>query len=121
MDVAALGIKVTTDGLVQAERGLHGLSNAGGKAEAAITSLTRAAKYFAGVAVAAFGAASFSEAAKAAKNIENYSRAIGISRKALEEWRFSAEGVGISADNLSDILKDVSDKVGDFAETRGGR
>ncbi|MAC35651.1 MAG: hypothetical protein CME38_18915 [Haliea sp.] len=39
--------------------------------------------------------------------------AFGISTKALQEWRYAADTVGIEGDKVADIMKDVSDKIGD--------
>ncbi|MAC33675.1 MAG: hypothetical protein CME38_08745 [Haliea sp.] len=39
--------------------------------------------------------------------------AFGISTQALQEWRYAADTVGIEGDKVADIMKDVSDKIGD--------
>jgi len=40
-------------------------------------------------------------------------QAFGISTKALQEWRYAGESVGLQGDKVADIMKDVADKIGD--------
>jgi len=40
-------------------------------------------------------------------------QAFGVSTKALQEWRYAGESVGLQGDKVADIMKDVADKIGD--------
>ncbi|MEM6483806.1 MAG: hypothetical protein AAF662_02310 [Pseudomonadota bacterium] len=46
--------------------------------------------------------------------------AFGVSATALQEWQAAAQAVGIEGDKAADILKDVSERIGDAFETGGG-
>ncbi|MEB4590029.1 hypothetical protein VSS37_03465 [Candidatus Thiothrix sp. Deng01] len=48
------------------------------------------------------------------------SQSMNITRDALQTWQIAGQSVGIEADKMSDIFKDVNDKLGDFASTGGG-
>ena len=45
---------------------------------------------------------------------------LNISAEALTRWQFAASKVGIESEKMSDIFKDVNDRVGDFARTGAG-
>ncbi len=47
-------------------------------------------------------------------------KAYNVSTEALQTWRLAAKPVGLEADKIGDIFKDVSDKIGDYALTKGG-
>jgi hypothetical protein len=57
---------------------------------------------------------------KAAKNLLQVSNALGVSVRQLTEWEAAAKTVGIEGEKMSDILKDVADKLGDYVATGGG-
>lgn len=59
-------------------------------------------------------------AADSAKEITNLSRIAGLSTTDFQKMAAGAATVGVEQDKLSDILKDVNDKVGDFMSTGGG-
>jgi lambda family phage tail tape measure protein len=59
-------------------------------------------------------------AAESAKEIANLSRIAGLSTTDFQKLAAGAATVGVEQDKLSDILKDVNDKVGDFMSTGGG-
>lgn len=61
-----------------------------------------------------------SHTAEAAREIDNLSRVANASNEKFQEMAFGARFLGIEQDKLSDILKDVNDKVGDFLVTGGG-
>jgi len=46
--------------------------------------------------------------------------AFGVSAVALQKWQYAAEQVGIGGEKTADILKDVSEKIGDAFATGGG-
>jgi len=46
--------------------------------------------------------------------------AFGVSAESLQRWQYAAEQVGIGGEKTADILKDVSEKIGDAFATGGG-
>lgn len=55
-----------------------------------------------------------------AKQIENQARLANATTTELQEWAFASKSVSVEQDKLSDIMKDVNDKFGDFMQTGGG-
>lgn len=55
-----------------------------------------------------------------AAEIQNLAKVAGSSTTEFQKFAAGARTVGIENDKLSDILKDVNDKVGDFLTTGGG-
>jgi len=55
-----------------------------------------------------------------AKQAQAYSEALGINIESLTAWQFAAESVGIQADKMADIMKDVTEKIGDAYRNKGG-
>ena len=75
----------------------------------------------AGVGVLAAGTvALIDRQAQAVKETNALAQAVGVSTGTLQEWQYAGESVGIAADKMGDIFKDVSDKLGDFMATGGG-
>lgn len=58
--------------------------------------------------------------ANAAKEITKLSSLAGLGTTEFQRYAAGAASVGIEQDKLSDILKDVNDKVGDFLQTGAG-
>ena len=75
-------------------------------------------------AAAAAGAAGLAtlvvKTAESAREIQNLSRVANASTTEFQRYAAGAKTVGIEQDKLSDILKDVNDRVGDFLTTGGG-
>lgn len=84
--------------------------------------VTSAAKLTAGVIAAggAIGTHLVAQSIAAAKETANLSRVAGVSASQFQKYAFAAKSVGVEQDKLSDILKDVNDKVGDFLTTGAG-
>ena len=81
--------------------------------------------YFAGIAGAAVGTtgalvALAVQTANTAAEIERLSYLSGATTTEFQEWSVGAHAMGIEMDKLSDIFKDVQDRVGDFITTGGG-
>lgn len=57
---------------------------------------------------------------EAARNITNTSEALDFSTRKLQEWRLAGKEFNLEGDKVSDILKDVTEKIGDFSATGGG-
>ena len=55
-----------------------------------------------------------------AAEIQNLAKLAGASTTEFQKFAAGARTVGVENDKLSDILKDVNDKVGDFLVTGGG-
>lgn len=60
------------------------------------------------------------DATKTAKEIDNLARISGTGVERFQELAFAAKTVGLEQDKLSDILKDVNDKFGDYLATGAG-
>jgi ABC-type transporter Mla subunit MlaD len=55
-----------------------------------------------------------------ARQLTVLSNAYDVSTNSIQTWQAAAKPLGIEADKIGDIFKDVSDKIGDFATTGGG-
>lgn len=60
------------------------------------------------------------ETALLAAEFEKLSQLSGLSNESFQKYAIGAETVGISAEKLADIFKDMQDKAGEFAQTGGG-
>ena len=71
-----------------------------------------------------FGAAALAGATRSMANyvteMENAAKIAGESSEDFQRFAFATKKVGIEQDKAADILKDVSDKVGDFLATGAG-
>ena len=80
----------------------------------------------AGIAFGAIvtGAAAVGEAAKQVsdhtRELEKLAQVAGVNVERFQSLAFAAGEYGIAQDKLSDILKDVNDKVGDFLQNGAG-
>ncbi|MFW1676460.1 hypothetical protein ACFVYJ_01580 [Pontibacter sp. JAM-7] len=84
----------------------------------AIGAITKAALAGAGALAGFVTAIAFR--ASTLRQLDTLSRSLGISVEALQQWQYAGKSVGIEADKMGDIFKDVSDKLGDFLVTGGG-
>ncbi|SHL49598.1 hypothetical protein SAMN05192556_1187 [Halomonas caseinilytica] len=74
-----------------------------------------------GAAIAgAFAANNLAQQAVMIRNTDVLAQSLQVNTKTLQQWQFAGKQVGLEADKIGDIFKDVSDKVGDFAATGGG-
>jgi len=81
----------------------------------------RVAVAFAGITVAAGAlAATANVVFDYTKNLRDFSQVAGVGVERFQSLTYAASQYGISQEKLSDILKDVNDKLGDFAQTGGG-
>lgn len=69
-------------------------------------------------ATAAFGFAS--STARQSEEIERSAKLAGTGVEEFQKLAYASESFGIEQDKLADILKDVNDKMGDYAQTGGG-
>lgn len=86
------------------------------------STITRGAAVIAaaGVAIGASALAITRSAAEAGAEIANLSRMANAAPSDFQRWVAGAETVNISAEKMSDILRDVQDRIGDFMSTGGG-
>lgn len=76
-----------------------------------------------GAGIAAAGATAFAAFDKSAGRLgllQDQARLAGLSAQEFKITALAVDQYGISQEKLSDILKDVNDKFGDFAATGGG-
>lgn len=57
---------------------------------------------------------------QASKELEIQARLANSTSIEFQEWAFASKKVSVEQDKLSDIMKDVNDKFGDFMQTGGG-
>jgi len=82
--------------------------------------LSSVAKRFAPAIAAAFSAKAFMGALDAATELENLARIAGVGVERFQVLALTAQQFGIGQEKLSDILKDVNDKFGDYVQTGAG-
>jgi DNA polymerase/3'-5' exonuclease PolX len=70
-------------------------------------------------AVTAVGAM-VTTSANQAREMDNLARLAKMGAQEFQEYAFATDQVGINAEKLADISKDVQDKLGDFIATGGG-
>lgn len=90
--------------------------------EKSITNLTKGLALLVTGATAAATAA-FSFASSTARQSEEIAKSAKLASTGVEEFQklaYASEAFGIEQDKLADILKDVNDKMGDYAQTGGG-
>jgi len=58
--------------------------------------------------------------ASLADELTNTANAIGVNREALQVWQIAGERVGLTGDKVTDILRSVTERLGEFAATGGG-
>lgn len=65
-------------------------------------------------------AASVSALAQQGRELEQMALKAGVSVERIQELAYATEQYNVTGDQLSDMLKDVQDKLGDFSATGGG-
>tara|TARA_R110001606_G_scaffold375167_2_gene533346 strand:- start:564 stop:2435 length:1872 start_codon:yes stop_codon:yes gene_type:complete len=83
-------------------------------------SLGKAAKRLAPIIAAAVSVGAAKNAITLGKEIGDLARIAGVGAEEFQELAFAARTVGISQEKLSDIFKDMNDRVSDFIQTGGG-
>lgn len=86
----------------------------------AFASLSRAAKAATAAIAAAVTVQAIRNSAEYGREIANLASVAGAGTTEFQRMAVAAQTVGISQEKLADILKDVSDRVGDFLQTGGG-
>ena len=83
-------------------------------------SLGKAARRLAPIIAAAVSVGAARNAITLGKEIADLARIAGTTAEEFQELAFAAKTVGIDQNKLSDIIKDMNDRVGDFLATGGG-
>jgi hypothetical protein len=99
-----------------AQKSKKGLSSTG----AAFTMLGKAAGGLSIAAGFAFAGKLIDDATRMAKELTNLSNVAGVSTTRFQELAFASKSFGVDQNKLSDILKDVNDKFGDYYTTGAG-
>ncbi len=76
-----------------------------------------------GAAVSAVAAGTISFIKSTSEHVtetDRWAKSLGISTSALMQWQYAAEKAGLSSDNISDIFKDLNDKIGDAVLNKSG-
>lgn len=68
----------------------------------------------------AFAVNNIAGQAKMIQQTDALANSLTVSTQTLQQWQYAGQKVGLEADKVGDIFKDVSDKIGDFAATGGG-
>jgi hypothetical protein len=87
---------------------------------AAFTMLGKAAGGLSIAAGFAFAGKLIDDATRMAKELTNLSNVAGVSTTRFQELAFASKSFGVDQNKLSDILKDVNDKFGDYYTTGAG-
>ncbi|MBS0878592.1 MULTISPECIES: phage tail tape measure protein [unclassified Tatumella] len=77
-----------------------------------------------GAAVSAISAGTLSLIKSTSAHVtetDRWAKSLGISTSALMQWQYAAEKAGLSGDNISDIFKDLNDKIGDAVLNNSGQ
>ena len=82
--------------------------------------LAGVARKLAPALAAAFSVKAFDNALKGAVEIDNLSKIAGVASDRFQVLALTSSQFGISQEKLSDILKDVNDKFGDYMQTGAG-
>ena len=77
----------------------------------------------AGSAAAGIGSATLSLVKNTADQVaetDRWAKSLGISTQNLLQWQYAAKQAGIAGDQISDIFKDINDKIGDAVLNQSG-
>ena len=133
MDIFTLGVKADTTDIKKGEKDLDNFSDAADKTSKSVGKTSKKIEAMrnnvnmAGTAIATFGVtaatalgAATVSAGKAAKEIQVFAHASGLSTKEFQDAAFAASTVGYELKDLSDVYKDFQDRVGDFLTAGAG-
>jgi len=77
----------------------------------------------AGSAAAGIGSATLSLVKNTADQVaetDRWAKSLGVSTQNLLQWQYAAKQAGIAGDQISDIFKDINDKIGDAVLNKSG-
>jgi len=115
-------IKATDSQLKTLDRQQKRNTRSAAKMASAFSHVRRnARRYSAALGVAVVGIVALTaRQAAAVRDTDSLARALGVSTGEFQAFQYAAEQAGIGADKAGDIIKDVSDKLGDASLTGGG-
>lgn len=90
------------------------------KTSKSLDALGGAARRLAPLLAGAFSLRAINNTINAAVEIGNLSAVAGVSTDRFQELAFASRAFGVQQEKLSDILKDVNDKFGDYVQTGAG-
>ena len=90
------------------------------KTSKSFDALGGAAKRLAPLLAGAFSLRAINNTINAAVEIGNLSNVAGVSSDRFQELAYASRAFGVQQEKLSDILKDVNDKFGDYVQTGAG-
>ncbi len=79
-----------------------------------------AAAATAAVGIGAAGLAIVKNTAQQVTEADRWAKSLKMSTQDLLSWQYAAEQAGLTGDNISDIFKDINDKVGDAVLNKSG-
>ena len=121
-DVYSLSVRADTSDIRRGRNDLDRFGKQAGSTRSTVTELGKSLVIFTAAATAtsvALGAMAV-KSIKAAKEIVGLARVANSTVPEFQKMAFGAKTVGVEAGQLSGILKDMSDRVGDFLTTGGG-
>jgi hypothetical protein len=121
-DVYSLSVRADTSDIRRGRKDLDRFGNQAVSTRSTVTKLGKSLVTFTAAATAtsvALGAMAVSSI-KAAKEVVGLARVANSTVPEFQKMAFGAKSVGVETGQLSDILKDMSDRVGDFLTTGGG-
>ena len=121
-DIYSLAIRADTSDIRRGRQDLDRFGNQAGSTRSTVTELGKSLVTFTAAATAtsvALGAMAVNSI-KAAKEVVGLARVANSTVPEFQKMAFGAKTVGVEAGQLSGILKDMSDRVGDFLTTGGG-
>lgn len=89
------------------------------KSSAALAGIGAAA-IAAGLAVGASGFQLLKSTSRQIAETDRWAKSLQLSTQELLAWQFAAEKAGVSGDQMADIFKDISDKIGDAVLNKSG-
>ena len=74
----------------------------------------------AALAIGAAGISFLKTTAEQVTEVDRVAKALKISTQELLAWQYAAENAGLAGENMNDIFKDISDKIGDAIINKSG-
>lgn len=74
----------------------------------------------AALAIGAAGISFLKTTAEQVTEVDRIAKALKISTQELLAWQYAAENAGLAGENMNDIFKDISDKIGDAIINKSG-
>ncbi|WP_223509416.1 phage tail tape measure protein [Rahnella sp. GSA61A] len=95
---------------------VEGSVKAAGVAVAALGTIAASAA----LAIGSAGISFLKNTAEQVTEVDRVAKSLKISTQELLAWQFAADKAGLAGDNLNDVFKDISDKIGDAVINKSG-